>query len=216
MKKSLTATEKKNLFCCLCFQLPSAKLPLFPAEFMSEETLQKSHRIHPQSAGPAGCSRCSPKWPGKSCGTVPFIWPCSRGKNKVQMDGRGGKGVVWFDGFPKLPNKIIRGGYGNTSFPACRDRPTSANVSSVTGCRAGLQSGVGGGGVGVGLLWPRPRDDVTDDVTASPLPSPSPSPGSPPPPLAPFHGGGGGDGWPEVGAGGGWGWGEGPLWPRPP
>lgn len=68
---SLTASEK-ILFCCPCFQLSAAKLPLSPVEFVPKEALQKADGIHPQSADPAGCSWCSPKWPGKSCGTVPF------------------------------------------------------------------------------------------------------------------------------------------------
>ena len=78
-KKSLTASEK-ILFCCPCFQLSAAKLLLSPVEFVSEEALQKTHMIRLWTAGPAGCSRRSLKWPGKSCGTPPFRWPCSREK----------------------------------------------------------------------------------------------------------------------------------------
>lgn len=57
------------------------------------------------------------------------------------MDERAGKGAVWFERFPKLHNKILRGGCGNTSSPACRDGPASLDVPGIT---AGLQSVLGG------------------------------------------------------------------------
>lgn len=140
--KKVLLPLKKILSCCPCFQLSAAKLPLSPAEFVSKEALQKTRRIPPQSAGPAGCRRCSPNWPGKSCGTVHFSWPRSRGKAEGQMDERAGKGAVWFERFPKLHNKILRGGCGNTSSPARRDGPASLDVPGIT---AGLQSVLGGG-----------------------------------------------------------------------